>query len=155
MSDNMFRWEADGDGIVTLTMDDPDASANTMNQAYKDAIVAALDRAESVHGQSFVVTNGEPRTVAELMSSICRAAGVEPPRLRVPAGLARVAGGVVEAVWRVAPGEDEPPMTRFLAEQLSTSHWYDQRRTRALLDWTPAVSLDEGFARLAASYHRL
>jgi nucleoside-diphosphate-sugar epimerase len=43
-------------------------------------------------------------------------------------------------------------MTRFLAEQLSTSHWYDQRRTRALLDWTPAVSLDEGFARLAASY---
>ena len=35
-------------------------------------------------------------------------------------------------------------MTRFLAEQLSTAHWFDQRRTRELLDWTPAVSLDEG-----------
>jgi nucleoside-diphosphate-sugar epimerase len=134
------------------------AGAALIDTVYRDnavdAIVAALDRAEIVHGQSFVVTNGEPRTVAELMSSICRAAGVEPPRLRVPAGLARLAGGAIEAVWRVAPGEDEPPMTRFLAEQLSTSHWYDQRRTRALLDWTPAVSLDEGFARLAASYRR-
>ena len=134
------------------------AGAALIDTVYRDnavdAIVAALDRAEIVHGQSFVVTNGEPRTVAELMSSICRAAGVEPPRIRVPAGLARVAGGVIEAVWRVAPGQDEPPMTRFLAEQLSTSHWYDQRRTRALLDWTPAVSLDEGFLRLAASYRR-
>ncbi|MNI59448.1 hypothetical protein D3C73_1146110 [compost metagenome] len=43
-------------------------------------------------------------------------------------------------------------MTRFLAEQLSTAHWFDQRVTRELLDWTPAVSLDEGLARLAEYY---
>jgi 2-alkyl-3-oxoalkanoate reductase len=43
-------------------------------------------------------------------------------------------------------------MTRFLAEQLSTAHWFDQRRTRADLRWTPAVSLDEGLARLAAHH---
>ena len=43
-------------------------------------------------------------------------------------------------------------MTRFLAEQLSTAHWFDQRETRELLDWTPAVSLDEGLARLAEHY---
>ncbi|WP_150308473.1 NAD-dependent epimerase/dehydratase family protein [Planctomonas psychrotolerans] len=117
-----------------------------------DAHVAALDRADDVHGRSYVVTNGQPRTVAELMAAICGAAGVAAPRWRVPASVARAAGGVVEAVWAVAPGEDEPPMTRFLAEQLSTSHWYDQRRTRAELHWTPAVGLDEGFERLAASY---
>ena len=40
-------------------------------------------------------------------------------------------------------------MTRFLAEQLSTAHWFDQRRTREVLGWTPRVGLDEGFARLA------
>ena len=45
-------------------------------------------------------------------------------------------------------------MTRFLAEQLSTAHWFDQRETRAVLGWTPAVSLDEGFERLAAAYGR-
>lgn len=117
-----------------------------------DGIAAALDRAPDVHGRAYVLTNGEPRTVADLLTGICRAAGVRPPAWRVPAGLARAAGGLVETVWRLRPGTDEPPMTRFLAEQLSTAHWFDQRATRADLRWTPAVSLDEGFARLAAHY---
>ena len=43
-------------------------------------------------------------------------------------------------------------MTEFLAEQLSTAHWFDQRETRELLDWAPSVSLDEGFARLEQYY---
>lgn len=116
------------------------------------AIVAALDRADDVHGQSYVVTNGEPRPIAELLAGICAAAGVPAPTWRVPAGPARAAGGLVEAVWRLRPGADEPPMTRFLAEQLSTAHWFDQRRTRRDLRWTPAVSLDDGLRRLAASY---
>jgi nucleoside-diphosphate-sugar epimerase len=92
--------------------------------------------------------------VAELLAGICAAAGVNAPAWRVPAGLARAAGSAIEAGWRIRPGADEPPMTRFLAEQLSTAHWFDQRQTRSELHWTPAVSLDEGFRRLAASYSR-
>lgn len=118
-------------------------------------IVAALDRAEHVHGRAYVVTNGEPRPVADLLGGICRAARVGVPSWSVPAGLARAAGGAVEAIWRVRPGHDEPPMTRFLAEQLSTAHWFDQRQTRHDLAWAPAVSLDEGLARLAEHYRRL
>lgn len=115
-------------------------------------IVAALVHADRVHGRAFVLTNGEPRPVGELMAGICRAAGVRPPRWSVPAGVARVAGSVVERVWAVRPGADEPPMTRFLAEQLSTAHWFDQGEIRAALEWQPAVSIDEGLRRLAASY---
>ena len=43
-------------------------------------------------------------------------------------------------------------MTQFLAEQLSTAHWFDQRHTQSVLDWTPAVTLDQGLARLANYY---
>ena len=117
-----------------------------------DGILAALDRAHDVHGRAYVLTNGEPRTVADLLTGICWAGGVEPPRWRVPAGVARAAGSLVEAVWRVRPGADEPPMTRFLAEQLSTAHWFDQRATRRDLRWRPAVNVDEGLRRLAAHY---
>lgn len=116
------------------------------------AIVAALDAIDEVHGQSFVVTNGEPRTVRDVLGGFCDAAGVPRPRLRVPGGLARVAGRLVEKVWEIRPGQDEPPMTEFLAEQLSTAHWFDQRRTREALHWQPTVSLDEGFARVADWY---
>jgi len=58
----------------------------------------------------------------------------------------------VERIWAWRPGQDEPPMTRFLAEQLSTAHWFDQRETREALAWQPRVSIDEGMARLAQSY---
>jgi nucleoside-diphosphate-sugar epimerase len=116
------------------------------------AIVAALHRADAAHGNAYVITNGEPRPVGDLLAGICLAAGVTPPRWSVPAGLARAAGSAIERVWAIRPGTDEPPMTRFLAEQLSTAHWFDQRDTRRDLDWTPTVSLDEGLARLAAHY---
>ncbi len=45
MTDNSaVRYERDNDGIVTLTLDDPSASANTMNEAYKTGMKAAVDR---------------------------------------------------------------------------------------------------------------
>ena len=110
-----------------------------------DALVAALDRAPDLHRRVLVVSGGEPRPVAELLASICAAAGAPAPRIAVPASLARAAGAVVETLWR-----RDPPMTRFLAEQLSTAHWFDQRETRAALGWTPRIGLDEGFRRLGS-----
>jgi len=117
-----------------------------------DATIAALDRAEHGHGRAFVISNGEPRTVAEIVTRVCRAAGVAAPHRQVPFRLAHAGGRIAESLWdRFAP-EAEPPMTGFLAEQLATAHWFDQRDTRDVLAWTPAIDLDEGFARLAASY---
>jgi nucleoside-diphosphate-sugar epimerase len=48
--------------------------------------------------------------------------------------------------------ERDPPLSRFVVEQLSTAHWFDQRHTRDVLDWAPRVSLDEGFERLTRWY---
>lgn len=111
-------------------------------------IAAALDRVDDVSGRVYVLTNGEPRPVGDLLAGICRASGVRPPRLRLPAAVATAAGAVVERVWAVRPGQDEPPMTRFLAEQLSTAHWFDQTEIRRDLRWRPEVSIDEGLRRL-------
>ena len=54
-----------------------------------DAIVAAADRADRLNGRALVVSNGQPRPVRELLNRIAQAAGLGPPRLRVPAGLAQ------------------------------------------------------------------
>lgn len=115
-------------------------------------IVAALHRADVVGGRAYVLTNGEPRPVGDLMAGICRAAGAPPPRLRLPAGVAKAAGAAVEKIWQVRPGADEPPMTRFLAEQLSTAHWFDQTVIRRDLEWSPTVTIDEGLERLERHY---
>lgn len=121
-----------------------------------EAIVRGLERMDVVHGRALVITNGEPRPVSEMLAGICAAVGIDAPHRNVPGRVARVAGSVVEKVWlqglKRGWVQDEPPMTEFLAEQLSTSHWFDQRETQELLEWRPRVSIDEGFARLAQHY---
>ncbi|MYU52659.1 MULTISPECIES: 3-hydroxyacyl-CoA dehydrogenase NAD-binding domain-containing protein [Streptomyces] len=42
-----IRWEQDETGIVTLVLDDPDQSANTMNNAFKASLTAIADRLEA------------------------------------------------------------------------------------------------------------
>lgn len=116
------------------------------------ALAAAVDACGPVRGEALVVSNGEPRPVAEVLARLCRAAGVPGPRGRVPFGAAWLAGAAAEAVWAGTGRRSVPPLTRFLAEQLATAHWFDQRRTRAALGWRPGVTLDEGFARLADWY---
>jgi nucleoside-diphosphate-sugar epimerase len=123
-----------------------------------DALLAAVRVCGSgegqLHGEALVVSNGEPRPVAEILRQLCSAAGVPAPRGRIPFALAATAGMLIEGAWSVSRRRDTPPLNRFLAEQLATAHWFDQRRTRDALQWQPRVSLDEGFAKLAAYYAR-
>ncbi|MGI9197205.1 MAG: NAD-dependent epimerase/dehydratase family protein [Candidatus Nanopelagicales bacterium] len=116
-----------------------------------EALAAAVSRAadEAVHGRAFVVSNGEPRTVAEMLTRIARAGGAPGPSRSVPYPIARAGGRVLEGYWGRAGREGDPPVTAFLAEQLATAHWFDQRQTRQALGWSPRVSLDEGFRLLA------
>ena len=118
------------------------------------ALAAAVARADlpEVGGRAFVVSNGEPRTVAEMLSRIALAGGAPAPRRAVPYPVARAGGLVAERIWARTGREGDPPMTAFVAEQLATAHWFDQRQTREALDWRPHVSLEEGFRRLAAWY---
>src|ERR1700750_739724 len=54
-------YERDADGVVTLTLDDPTASANTMTELYRDSMAAAVrrlqDEADEVTG--VVVTSAK------------------------------------------------------------------------------------------------
>lgn len=122
-----------------------------------EAIARCLERIDFTHGKAIVVTNGEPRPVGELVARMCAAAGVDAPTRSVPGKVARVAGKVIEKVWPHIPAklrghDSEPPMTEFLAEQMSTAHWFDQKETHELLNWKPSVSLDDGMQRLSQHY---
>jgi 2-alkyl-3-oxoalkanoate reductase len=119
-----------------------------------DALVAALDRCGRAHGRALVVTNGEPRPIAELLGGMCAAAGVPRPQRSVPRPVAMAIAAMVEKAWSVrsrgsTSSDADPPMTRFVVEQMSTAHWFDQRETQRLLDWRPTISLDDGLAELA------
>ncbi|MCI2416678.1 3-hydroxyacyl-CoA dehydrogenase NAD-binding domain-containing protein [Saccharopolyspora sp. K220] len=44
---NTIRWESDADGIVVLTLDDPQQQANTMNERYRRSMAETVQRLEA------------------------------------------------------------------------------------------------------------
>lgn len=119
------------------------------------ALVAALDAVSpgaACAGVPYVVANGEPRPIRELVGGICAAAGVPFEPRDVPLGVARRVGGLIDRVWPRLGRTDEPPLTRFLADQLGTAHWFDPRPVRGDLGWSPTVGIDEGLRRLTEWY---
>ena len=118
-----------------------------------EAVVAGLTAVHRTHGEALVLTNGQPRPIGEMLRRIATAGGANEPTLNLPSGLAKTAGSVIQSFWNAEKRGNEPPLTRFLAEQMSTAHWFDQRRTQQVLDWKPRISLEEGF-RLTAQYYQ-
>ncbi len=118
------------------------------------ALAFAVERAADpmVHGRAFVISNGEPRTVADMLAGIALAAGAPAPTRYVSLPAARAAGALVAGTWTLLRRPGEPPMTPFLAEQLGTAHWFEQHTVREALGWQPTVTIDEGLHRLADWY---
>jgi nucleoside-diphosphate-sugar epimerase len=127
------------------------------------ALVAALDAVSpgaTCAGRAYVIANGEPRPIRDLVAGICAAAGVSFEPRDVPLGAARPIGSLLERAWpkfpdRLRQGEVEPPLTRFVAEQLGTAHWFDPRPPALDLGWEPMVSLDDGLERLATWFREI
>jgi len=117
-----------------------------------EAHVLAADRlapGSSIAGKAYFITQGEPLPLWDLVNRILAAAGLEPVTRSVPAGLACAAGGIMEMIYGVFWPSEEPPMTRFVARELATAHWFDIAAARRDLGYQPKVSLDEGLRRLA------
>ena len=102
-------------------------------------------------GRAYFISNGEPRTMRETINALLGAVGAPLVHRSIPFGVAYAAGVVCEGLWRALPLQGEPPMTRFLAEQLATTHWYDMAPARRDFGYVPPVTFDEGLARLRAA----
>lgn len=118
-----------------------------------EAHLNALDRLQTgaaCCGRAYFITNGEPKTVKEIIDRMVGSAGLPPIDKFVPIGVAVAAGRTLELVHRLFAPKTEPMMTAFLARQLGTAHWFDISAARRDLGYEPSVDLDEGFKRLSA-----
>lgn len=99
-------------------------------------------------GKAYFITNGEPLPLWEMVNRILGAAGVPPVTRSISPGLAYAAGTICEGLWKGLQLAGEPPMTRFVAKELSTAHWFDISAARRDLGYQPRVSIDEGLKLL-------
>jgi nucleoside-diphosphate-sugar epimerase len=107
-----------------------------------------LEAGSAIAGRSYFVTQGETIPLWEMVNRMLAAAGLPPVRRRVSLPLAIAAAGVLELTYSLSRQTQEPPMTRFLARQLSTTHWFSIAAARRDLGYEPRVSIAEGLSRL-------
>ncbi len=115
------------------------------------AHLLAADRllpGSGIAGKAYFISNGEPLPLWEMVNRILAAAGLPPETRSVPPGLAYAAGAVCEGLWSLLRLSGEPPMTRFVAKELATAHWFKIDAARRDLGYQPQVSIDEGLERL-------
>jgi nucleoside-diphosphate-sugar epimerase len=122
-----------------------------------NAAQAHVDALDHLHvgaacaGKAYFITQGEPMPQKQLINGMLAAAGLPPCTRSISPSVAWLAGAVLEGIWTLLGREDEPMMTRFLARQLATAHWFDISAARRDLGYVPQVSVAEGLLRLKAS----
>jgi len=110
-----------------------------------------LGRGSSAAGRAYFISNGEPVPLWEMVNRILAAADLPPVTATVSPQLAYVAGIVCEGLWKTLRLAGEPPMTRFVARELATAHWFDISAARRDLGYVPEISIEEGLRRLRDS----
>ncbi len=101
-------------------------------------------------GKAYFISNGEALPMNAVINRILAAAELAPITRRVPSTLAYGVGATLETLYDLFGISSEPPMTRFVARQLSTAHWYDITAAKRDLNYSPELSISEGFERLKA-----
>ncbi len=107
-------------------------------------------RAGRAAGKAYFVTNGEPVELWGWIADLLGRLKIPAPRLTVPASMAYLLGGGLETLWNLLLLPGEPPMTRFLARELSTTHTYNISAARRDLGYEPKISMAQGLENLLA-----
>ncbi|RMF83130.1 MAG: NAD-dependent epimerase/dehydratase family protein [Planctomycetota bacterium] len=138
-----LRQVGDGTNLVDTTYIDNAADAHL-------CAADALETNPAAAGRAYFISNGEPRPLWEIINAILACADLPPVTRRISHRAARRIGAVLEMVHTLLRLRREPRMTRFVADELATDHWFDIDAARRELGYEPRVSIDEGLRRLRA-----
>lgn len=128
---------------------------NLVDTTYIDNAVAAhLAAADRIGtgadcaGKAYFISNGEPLPMSAIINRILDAAGMPAIDKTLPDSLLYAAGTLSEWVYGLLQIKREPLMTRFIARQLTCSHWYNLSAARRDLGYAPQVSIEQGMQKL-------
>ncbi|MCB2214637.1 MAG: NAD-dependent epimerase/dehydratase family protein [Desulfobulbaceae bacterium] len=128
---------------------------NQVDISYIDNVVHAhllawqcLEKSDKCGGQAYFIGQEHPVKLWQWINELFAELQIPPVRRRVARPLAYCAGALLETVYRSLNLRGEPKMTRFLAEQLSRSHYFSHAKALRDIGYQPIVSLAEGQQRL-------
>jgi len=139
-----LRRVGDGTNLVDMVYVENAAAAHLQ-------AADALRKGSPVCGSAYFISQGEPVNCWDWINEIVGLAGIESIRKSISLSAAWRIGALMEFVYGLLRIESEPRMTRFLAAQLATSHYFDISRASKDFGYEPLISTAQGMRRLAAS----
>jgi 2-alkyl-3-oxoalkanoate reductase len=136
-----LAWIGPPGNLIDVTYVDNAAHAHVLAA---DALGADKTRPA---GKAYFISQGRPVEPAVFVNRVLEELGLAAVTRRVPLALAWGMGALFEAAWSMLPLKGEPLMTRFLAAQLGTSHYYDLTAARRDLGYEPIVDDEVAMAR--------
>ncbi len=109
---------------------------------------AALTKNPALSGKVYFISNDEPMPLWDIINGILKAGGRKPVTRTLPHGVVWTIGAVLEFIYSTFRLKGEPKMTRFVADELGTAHWFDISAVKRDLGYAPRVSIAEGLKRL-------
>ncbi len=104
-----------------------------------------------VAGRCYFISNNEPIPLWDMVNRILDAGNVPAVKRTVSPTTAYALGTVFEYLYKLCQISKEPPMTRFVAKELSTAHWFNTAAAERDFHFQPRISIHEGMQRLKQS----
>jgi 2-alkyl-3-oxoalkanoate reductase len=121
------------------------------NAAYAHILAAdSLEKNNWLSGKIYFISQGSPVPLWRMINNILKAGGLPPVTRSISLKAALLAGAFFESLYGMFNIKREPPMTKFVAKELATSHWFDIAAAKRDLGYEPVVSTEEGLKRLEA-----
>jgi nucleoside-diphosphate-sugar epimerase len=130
-----------GTNLVDITYIDNAAEAHVL-------AADALSPAAPCAGRAYFISQGEPVALWPWLNQLLGAVGAPPVTGRISFKAAFLMGSILESVHKFLGSRSEPLMTRFVANQLAKSHYFDISAANRDLGYVPRVSLQDGMERL-------
>ena len=108
----------------------------------------ALEKKSGISGRAYFISDDAPIPLWDMVNRILDAGGKPPVRRTISPAVAYGIGAILEWSYRAFRISKEPQMTRFLARELATAHWFDITAAKRDLGYEAEVSIDEGMLRL-------
>ncbi len=100
-------------------------------------------------GRVYFISQDDPIPMWDMINGILEAGGKPPITRTMPAGVVWSVGAVLEGIYKLLGIKKEPPMTRFVAKELATAHWFDISAAVRDLGYRPQFTIKEGLEQLA------
>jgi len=107
-----------------------------------------LSTVKSAAGKAYFIGQEEPVELWSWINSLFHRLGIPVVKSSVSFPAAYVIGGIWEIVSKILRHDNEPQMTRFLALQLSKSHYFSHNNAQTDLGYQPIVSTEAGLDHL-------